>query len=255
MPRAPRLRRRPTRLPLVHLLPNLVTIAAICAGLTAIRLALHGRFEAAVWLILLAALLDGLDGPLARVLKSESAIGAELDSLADFVNFGVTPGLMLYIWGLDEARRFGWIAVLIYAVCAVLRLARFNVSSKEPEEPGAGGRKGSFVGVPAPGGALLALTPFALMQNWPALEIPQEAIALWLVVVGLLMISRLPTPSLKSVRVPRDWARFLIVGLVACSAIALTWPWAVMALAQFGYIAVIAWSAWRNARKVAIDED
>ena len=255
MPRAPRIPRQATRLPLIHLLPNLVTIGAICAGLTAIRFAMQGRFEMAVLLILLAALLDGLDGPLARMLKSESKIGAELDSLADFVNFGVAPGILLYVWGLDEARSLGWIAVLIYAVCAVLRLARFNVSSKEEAREEAPPRRKGFVGVPAPGGALLAFAPFALVQNIPALAMPEEALALWLVTVGLLMISRLPTPSLKSVRIPRESARFLIVAVVAFAAVALTWPWAVMTLVQIGYIATIAWTARRYARRTPPNED
>lgn len=254
MPRAPRIRRRASRLPLVHLLPNIVTIGAICAGLTGLRLALHDRFEAAVLMILLAALLDGLDGPLARLLKSESKIGAELDSLADFVNFGVVPGFLLYLWSLDNTSRLSWIAVLIFAVCAVLRLARFNVTAREElldNRP----KSGSFTGVPAPGGALLALAPFALVQNFPTLPMPAGAVAIWLVIVGLLMISRLPTPSLKSVRIPRDSARYLIVALVAFAAVASTWPWAVMAVAQIGYIILIAWSARRSAKEDLPDED
>ncbi|MBS8227281.1 CDP-diacylglycerol--serine O-phosphatidyltransferase [Vannielia litorea] len=254
MPRAPRIRRRTSRLLLLHLLPNIVTIGAICAGLTGLRLALHDRFEAAVLMILLAALLDGLDGPLARLLKSESKIGAELDSLADFVNFGVVPGFLLYLWSLDDTSRLSWIAVLIYAVCAVLRLARFNVTAREEareDRP----KPGTFTGVPAPGGALLAVAPFALAQNFASLTVPAGAVAIWLVIVGLLMISRLPTPSLKSVRIPRESARFLIVGLVAFAAVASTWPWVVMSLAQMGYIVLIAWSARRFAKEDISDED
>ncbi|QDC10453.1 CDP-diacylglycerol--serine O-phosphatidyltransferase [Oceanicola sp. D3] len=254
MPRAPRIRRRASRLPLLHLLPNIVTIGAICAGLTGLRLALHDRFEAAVLMVLLAALLDGLDGPLARLLKSESKIGAELDSLADFVNFGVVPGFLLYLWSLDNTSRLSWIAVLIFAVCAVLRLARFNVTAREDAQEDRP-KPGTFTGVPAPGGALLALAPFSLVQNFPTLPMPAGAVALWLVVVGLLMISRLPTPSLKWVRIPRDSARFLIVGLVAFAAVASTWPWVVMTLAQMGYIILIAWSARGTAREEFSDED
>ncbi|SIN82487.1 CDP-diacylglycerol--serine O-phosphatidyltransferase [Vannielia litorea] len=254
MPRSPRIRRRGARLTILHLLPNLVTIGAICAGLTALRLAVQGRFEAAVMMILLAALLDGLDGPLARLLKSESAIGAELDSLADFVNFGVVPGFLLYQWSLDNTSRLSWIAVLIFAVCAVLRLARFNVTARE-ELPDKRPKPGTFTGVPAPGGALLALAPFALVQNFPGLPMPAGAVALWLVVVGFLMISRLPTPSLKSVRIPRENVRYLIVGLVAFAAIAATWPWIVMSIAQMGYIVLIALSARHHAKVEVVDED
>ncbi|MBY6153477.1 CDP-diacylglycerol--serine O-phosphatidyltransferase [Vannielia litorea] len=254
MPRAPRIRRRASRLPILHLLPNIVTIAAICAGLTGLRLALQGRFEAAVMMVLLAALLDGLDGPLARLLKSESKIGAELDSLADFVNFGVVPGFLLYLWSLDTTSRLSWIAVLIYAVCAVLRLARFNVTAREEAEEDRP-KPGTFTGVPAPGGALLALAPFALVQNFPGLPMPAGIVAIWLVIVGLLMISRLPTPSLKAMRVPRENARFLIVGLVAFAAIAATWPWVVMSIAQFGYIVMVGWSARHHATGSVSDED
>ncbi|MCO6382779.1 CDP-diacylglycerol--serine O-phosphatidyltransferase [Oceanicola sp. 502str15] len=241
-------------MPVLHLLPNIVTIGAICAGLTGLRLALHDRFEAAVLMILLAALLDGLDGPLARLLKSESKIGAELDSLADFVNFGVVPGFLLYLWSLDNTSRLSWIAVLIYAVCAVLRLARFNVTAREEADDDRP-KPGTFTGVPAPGGALLALAPFALVQNFPGLPMPAGAVAIWLVIVGLLMISRLPTPSLKSVRVPRDSARFLIVGLVAFAAVASTWPWIVMSIAQFGYIVLVAWGARHHAKGGVNNED
>ncbi|HOZ33815.1 MAG TPA: phosphatidylcholine/phosphatidylserine synthase, partial [Tabrizicola sp.] len=141
---------------LLKLLPNLVSILALCAGLTAIRFAISGNFAMAVLLIGTAAALDGLDGRLARMLKSESAIGAELDSLCDFVNFGVTPGLVLYLWGLRAETSLGWIAVLVYAVCCMLRLARFNVGSRQVGEAA---EKTTFIGVPSPAGAMLVLVP------------------------------------------------------------------------------------------------
>lgn len=158
MPRTPT--DPPRELLLLKLLPNLVSILALCSGLTAIRFAIAGNFGLAILLIGTAAALDGLDGRLARMLKSESAIGAELDSLCDFVNFGVTPALVLYLWGLRAETSLGWIAVLVYAVCCMLRLARFNVGSRVEGEPA---EKTVFIGVPSPAGAMLALVPMYLV--------------------------------------------------------------------------------------------
>ncbi len=240
-------RRRPPRvLALPQVLPNLLTVGAICAGLTSIRFAQQGRYGEAVALILLAALLDGLDGRLARLLKAESPIGAELDSLADFVNFGVAPGFVLYAWVLHAAPGAGWGMVLIYAICCVLRLARFNVAARSAAP--AGGR-GGFVGVPAPGGALLALMPLylgRLLGDGAAL--PPLAVGAWLGIVGLLMISRLPTPSLKSAVVRAEHVRFLLVAGVAVIAALFTWPWATLLAVSLAYLVVIARAAWRERR-------
>jgi CDP-diacylglycerol--serine O-phosphatidyltransferase len=155
--------KRRVELPLTSLLPNLVTVAAICAGLTAIRFSLQHNYVVAVQLIIVAAVFDGLDGRLARMLKSETPLGAELDSLADFLNFGVAPGILLYVWAFAELRDEGWVAVVIYAVCCVLRLARFNVDSKAATE---GAEKRFFTGVPAPAGAFLALLPIFASFTW-----------------------------------------------------------------------------------------
>lgn len=141
---------------LIQLLPNVLTVVAICAGLTAIRFGLQGSYELAVQLILLAAVLDGLDGRLARALKSESGMGAELDSLADFLNFGVAPGMLLYTWALEDSRSFGWIAVLVFAVCAVVRLARFNVMRKSEDKDH---DNAYFTGVPSPAGRFWRCCP------------------------------------------------------------------------------------------------
>ena len=221
-----------------QLVPNLLTLAAICAGLTSMRMAFDGNVALSMSLIVLAAVLDGLDGPAARLLKSESAIGAELDSLADFVNFGVAPGLLLYLWVLEGGRSAGWIAVLIYAICCALRLARFNVSQKEsPAAP----KKATFTGVPAPGGALLVLLPLVFSQIWPgsyASWLPFLTGA-WLVAVGMMMISRMPTPSFRMIRVSRERAPYLLVGAVALLAASFTWPWPLLLLAELGYLAVL----------------
>lgn len=222
---------------LLKLLPNLVSILALCAGLTAIRFALVDNFEMAVLLIGTAAALDGLDGRLARMLKSESAIGAELDSLCDFVNFGVMPGLVLYMWGLQLESRLGWIAVLVYAVCCMLRLARFNVGSRAVGEAA---EKTTFIGVPSPAGAMLALVPIYLTEALGgAISLPVQVTALWMVGIGALMISRVRTPSLKRMTIAADYARYLLVGLVMVVAALLTYPWVTLLSLSLAYLSCI----------------
>lgn len=227
----------PRELLLLKLLPNLVSILALCAGLTAIRFAIAGNFGLAVLLIGTAAALDGLDGRLARMLKSESAIGAELDSLCDFVNFGVTPALVLYLWGLRPETSLGWIAVLVYAVCCMLRLARFNVGSRAVGEAA---EKTVFIGVPSPAGAMLVLAPiylaFAVNHG---LVIPPVLVAAWMVGIGALMISRVRTPSLKRITIAADMARYVLVGGVALVGALLTYPWITLLILSMVYFAAI----------------
>ncbi len=153
-------RRAKSEFAIFQLLPNMLTIGAICAGLTAIRFGVQGNYLLAVQLILVASVLDGLDGRLARLLGADSKMGAELDSLADFLNFGVAPALIVYFWALQDVRGAGWIAALVYAVCCVVRLARFNVAGKSEEAEEGSGE--FFVGVPAPAGALLVMLPMYL---------------------------------------------------------------------------------------------
>src|ERR1700686_1066701 len=156
----PRLRlpkRRFRRIPVRTLVPNVITLLALCAGLTAIRMAFENRYVLALAAIVFAAFLDGIDGRLARFLKGTSRFGAELDSLADFVNFGVAPALILYFWGLHDLKSAGWISAMVFAICAALRLARFNVMIEDPNRPAWAGNY--FVGVPAPAGAITVLLP------------------------------------------------------------------------------------------------
>ncbi len=244
--------RRPRReLPLVQLLPNLLTVAALCSGLTAIRFAIAGDFGLAAGLIVLAAVLDGLDGRLARLLKSESEIGAELDSLADFVSFGVAPGIMLYLWALYEMPRAGWIVALVYICCCVLRLARFNVISRAPEtEDGT-----HFRGVPSPAGAMLAMMPlfFVHMLDTPT-AIPAPLVAIWMVGIGALMIGRFRTPSFKKTMVYADHVHWLVVGFVALTAALVTYPWVTLFMMDLVYGVVLILHAVRRKR-VAKAED
>ena len=238
----------PRQLLLLKLLPNLVSILALCSGLTAIRYAIAGNYTLAVLLIGVAAALDGVDGRLARMLKSESAIGAELDSLCDFVNFGVTPALVLYLWGLRPETSLGWIAVLVYAVCCMLRLARFNVGSKVAV--GEAAEKTSFIGVPSPAGALLVLSPLYLeFATGRTLQVHPVIVAAWMVGIGALMISRVRTPSLKRITIATDMARYVLVGAVVVVAAVLTYPWVTLLALCLAYLAGVLWLALSGLRK------
>lgn len=231
-----RLDRNAKTLPFLHLLPNLVTVLGLCAGLTSIRLVFSEHYELAAILIVFAALVDGLDGLLARKLKATSSFGAELDSLSDFLNFGVAPGLLVFQFALVDARGLGWVFVLVFAICCCLRLARFNVNRDSP----ALGARPRFVGVPAPAGALLALFPVFLSFEGviDARAVPL-AVALHLGLVGALMISKLPTLSLKSVRISRDKAGWILMGAALAVGVALTNLWLLLILADAAYAAIL----------------
>jgi len=241
--------RRLNRVPLRMVLPNMVTLLALCSGLTAIRLALEGRLELAMMAILLAGFLDALDGRLARMLKGTSRFGAELDSLTDFVNFGVAPALILYQSSLSAIDNLGWIAALLYAICAGLRLARFNAAL---DVEGPDHKADFFVGVPAPAGALLALLPmyFALLGgNW--LTGSPLLVAAYIVVIGLLMVSSLPTFSGKRLgaRLPSDSVLPLMVAMAAGTALLVAFTWHVLIGLSFVYLAALPLGVW-YARKL-----
>jgi len=236
----------PRDLLLLKLLPNFVSILALCAGLTAVRYAISGNVAMAVLLIGVAAALDGLDGRLARMLKSESEIGAELDSLCDLVNFGVAPALVLYLWGLRPETNLGWIAVLVYAVCCMLRLARFNVGSRAVGEVA---EKTSFVGVPSPAGAMMVLLPiYVTFALGGVLTIPPVMTAVWMLIVGALMISRVRTPSLKRITIAAEYARYVLVGAVVLVAALLTYPWVTLTGLTAAYLAGILYLFLRGMR-------
>ncbi len=227
---------RPRRMSVLGLLPNMMTVGALCAGVTAIRFAFEGRFGAALLLIFLAAILDGLDGRLARILRSESQIGAELDSLCDFVNFGVAPGLILWLWALQDMKAAGWIAVLIYIVSCLLRLARFNVGHRAID---ASAEKSGFQGVPSPAGALLAFLPMFVAYAVETGPIAGPLVALWMAAVGALMIGRFRTPSFKKLTFEAQYVRYVVVGFAALLAALLAYPWATLAALDVIYLGVI----------------
>lgn len=242
-------------LPLRFVVPNVVTLLALCAGLTAIRFAIEGRFELAVLAILFAAVLDGIDGRIARALKGSSRFGAELDSLADFMDFGVAPGLVLYLWSLHQIKTFGWAVVLIFAIAAALRLARFNVMIDDPNKPEWMSR--FFTGMPAPAGAIVVLLPLYLHM---ALDIPPSPRLAWLEIfyvigVALLMASRIPHFSGKSIgRVPHD--KFIFVLFVAAALLVLlaSFPMEMLIFLSLLYLAMIPFSIRAFNRLVAQDK-
>ncbi len=214
-------------LPFLTLVPNMVTTLGLCSGLTAIRFLMAGQFVTAVWLILFAIVLDGLDGLLARRLKATSDFGAQLDSLSDFLNFGVTPGFLVYQMALAEGGHSGgWIVVLVYIVCCCMRLARFNVAQNRAATSGDTAPPTHFTGVPAPAAALMALLPvFLAFETRFDLTRAPAAVGLYLGAVGLLMVSRLPTFSPKSIRVPRERIAWIMVGLALVVGIMLAEIW------------------------------
>lgn len=244
-------------IPLRAIFPNLLTLLAIASGLTSIRFAAEQRLELAIGAIVLAAFLDGIDGRVARFLKSTSRFGAQMDSLADFVNFGVAPALLLYFALLDSLRSLGWIAALIFAVCACLRLARFNVMLDDPNRPK--WQKDFFIGVPAPAGALTGLAPlYGLLLGAGDGDGFAAISALYVVAVGLLMVSSLPTFSGKEMgkRVPPNFVLPLLIILVVFVAALLTYPWEVLLACCALYLASLpfGYRAWRKLAAAPVSE-
>ena len=215
-------RARPRTQTFNRLFPNIITVGALCAGLTAVRFAIAEQWEFAMVAVVVAAILDALDGTIARLLKAASDFGAELDSLSDVIAFGVAPGLIIYFWSLSEIGGIGWAAGLFFAVCCALRLARFN-STLETRPRYA---NNFFTGVPAPGGALLALLPLLMSREFgdgffrhPAVTGP------WIVLIALLMVSQIPTYSLKRLRVPQRYflPMLVLIGLLGAGLAGAPW--------------------------------
>lgn len=242
--------RRMRQIPIRMILPNLVTLLGLCAGLTAIRMAIESRYGEAIAMIVIAAVLDAVDGRVARLLRSASRFGAELDSLADFVNFGVAPAIILYVWALDAAHSLGWIAALVFSICAALRLARFNVAIDGPTKPDWHGN--FFTGVPAPAGALVVLLPLYLENlGVPVAEAGVPVVLFYTFAIGLLMVSRLPTWSGKKMgaRIPRELVLPMFVIVVIAAASLLSYPWHVLAFGTIAYLMMLPFG-WRRFRQL-----
>jgi CDP-diacylglycerol--serine O-phosphatidyltransferase len=250
--RAPQKRRRFRQIPVRTLVPNLITLLALCAGLTAIRLAIEAKLEWAVAAIVFAATLDGIDGRVARMLKGTSRFGAELDSLADFVNFGVAPALILYFWGLHELGHAGWIGAMVFAICAGLRLARFNVMIDDPNRPPWAAN--FFVGMPAPGGAITVLLPiYVTFLGMPHLAVAAPLVLFYTLAIAFLMVSRLPVFSGKRVgkRVAPELVLPLFVVVVLFFALLIAYPWPVLTTGTILYLASLPFGfmSYRNHQR------
>jgi CDP-diacylglycerol--serine O-phosphatidyltransferase len=245
-------RRRFGPIPVRLLVPNVITLLAICAGLTAIRLATEGRMELAVAAIVFAAVLDGIDGRVARMIKGQSKFGAELDSLADFVNFGVAPGLILYFWQLHFLSNVGWIAAMVFAISGGLRLARFNATMDDPNKPAFAAN--FFTGVPAPAGAITVLLP-VYMGFLGAPTPPAVLTAVYTLLIAFLMVSRLPVFSGKTVkmRVAPEMVLPLFVSVVLFIALLIGYPWHILSACSVLYLLSlpVGWRSYRDHQRNA----
>jgi CDP-diacylglycerol--serine O-phosphatidyltransferase len=230
--------RDPRRIPFRGLIPNAITALALCFGLTGVRFAIGGEWEKALAAIIIAGILDGMDGRIARLLRAQSKFGAELDSLSDNIAFGTAPALILFLWSLRQAPKFGWTAALALAVCCALRLARFNARLDAAEQPHKSA--GFNTGVPAPAGAGLAFVPIflwlvtgkELFRQWPP-------VMAWTLFIAALMISSLPTYSWASIRIRREWRLFALAGVALFGAALLTAPWITLLVLAALYLLMI----------------
>jgi CDP-diacylglycerol--serine O-phosphatidyltransferase len=241
--------------PVRYLLPNLITLLALCSGLTAIRLAFEGRFEIAVAAVILAIFLDAVDGRLARMLQGTSRFGAELDSLADFLNFGVAPALLLYFWALNTMKPMGWTICLMLAIACALRLARFNVMLEDPHKPAWAGA--FFTGIPAPAGAGIAMVPLYLGFLNGDTEGHRHAILIapLVVLIAIMLVSRIPTFSGKTVsRVPRDMVLPILAGAALAIVCLFTYPWQTLLVAAALYVLLIPLSVYRYVSYKKVDK-
>ena len=242
--------RDPRRIPFRAMIPNAITAVALCMGLTGVSLAIGGQWEKALGAIILAGVLDGLDGRIARLLRAQSKFGAELDSLADNIAFGTSPALILFLWSLQTAPRFGWIAALSLAVCCALRLARFNARMDAAEQPHKSA--GFNTGVPAPAGAGMAFMPIYLwlitgndlFREW-------QLVMAWTLLIAALMISSLPTYSWASIRIRPAWRLFALAGVALFGAALIVAPWiTLLALASVYLLMIpVAYASYSRVKR------
>ncbi len=218
------------------ILPNMLTLIGVCIGLTSIRFALDARFELAVVAIIFAALIDGLDGRIARLIKGTSKVGKELDSLTDVISFGVAPAFIMFFWNLNTLGRFGWLLCLVYVVCVALRLARFNIQSNDENW-----KDNFFEGVPSPAGAILLLTPLIIsLSGFDFLNLNYDMITLlFFILTSFLLISKFPTYSFKKIVIPRRSTIFLLFGIVLFFGLLLIYTFNVIAISVVVYVLLL----------------
>jgi CDP-diacylglycerol--serine O-phosphatidyltransferase len=219
------------------ILPNMLTLIGVCIGLTSIRFALSGEFHLAIIAIIFAALIDGLDGRIARLIKATSKVGKELDSLTDMISFGVAPAFIMYFWKLNTLGRFGWLVCLIYVICVALRLARFNVNSNQ--EPS--WRDNFFEGVPSPAGGILVLTPLIIsLTNFNFIQLNYDIIVpAFFITTSLLLISKFPSYSFKKIVIQRKTTIFLLFGIVLFFGLLLIYPFNIIAISAVIYLLML----------------
>ena len=219
------------------ILPNMLTLIGVCIGLSSIRFALDERFGLAIIAIIFAALIDGLDGRIARLIKGTSKVGKELDSLTDMISFGVAPAFIMYFWNLNSLGRFGWLLCLVYVICVALRLARFNInSSQEPSW-----KDNFFEGVPSPAGGILVLTPLIIsLSGFDYFQLDYNTIVpIFFILTSFLLISKFPTYSFKKIVIPRRSTIFLLFGIVLFFGLLLIYTFNVIALSAVIYVLLL----------------
>jgi len=237
------------------LLPNMLTLIGVCIGLTSIRFALSGEFHLAIIAIIFAALIDGLDGRIARLIKGTSKVGKELDSLTDMISFGVAPAFIMYFWKLNTLGRFGWLVCLIYVICVALRLARFNVNSNQ--EPS--WRDNFFEGVPSPAGGILVLTPLIVsITNFDYISLNYDIVVpIFFIATSLLLISKFPSYSFKKIVIQRKTTIFLLFGIVLFFGLLLIYPFNVIAISSIIYLLMlpISFFHYQKLKKQHVDNN
>lgn len=249
---APRRRRLPS-LTVNRLIPNALTLLALCAGMTAIRLALLDRWQFAIAAVVVAMILDALDGRIARLMGATSEFGAQLDSLADVINFGVTPALLVYIWAMSSTGGLGWALVLVFVMCCALRLARFNSALGAADPPPWASR--FFTGVPAPAAAGLALLPMVLSFELGSDFLGSAVVnGVMMIAVSALMVSRIPTFSAKRIKLPHSYLGLVLIGVGAFAAFLVSTPWVTLSVAGVAYMISIPIAATNFRRLQAAME-
>jgi CDP-diacylglycerol--serine O-phosphatidyltransferase len=242
------------------ILPNMLTLIGVCIGLTSIRFALDGKFEFAIIAIIFAALIDGLDGRIARLIKGTSKVGKELDSLTDMISFGVAPAFIMYFWKLNTLGRFGWLVCLIYVICVALRLARFNVNSNQDPS----WKDNFFEGVPSPAGGILVLTPLIIsLTNFNYIQLNYDIIVpAFFIITSLLLISKFPSYSFKKIVIQRKTTIFLLFGIVLFFGLLLIYPFNIISISAVIYLLMMPISFFhyqklkkQNQDKDSIEED
>ena len=235
------------------ILPNMLTLIGVCIGLTSIRFALDGRFELAIIAILFAALIDGLDGRIARLIKGTSKVGKELDSLTDMISFGVAPAFIMYFWKLNTLERFGWLLCLVYVICVALRLARFNINSNQ--EPS--WKDNFFEGVPSPAGGILVLTPLIIsLSGFEIYQLNYDLIVpVFFIITSFLLISKFPTYSFKKIVIPRKSTIFLLFGIVLFFGLLLIYPFNVISISAIVYLGMLPISFFHYQKLKKQNED